>query len=180
MISQLTGQFENVTKDLSESAHSIKEITSNTKSLTHEDSNLSQLIRELRSAMVEDTQFKQLILKVSSTVENLEKSSEVMSNSTEQLVETTENLKKWILSERHFKESVDILLTRLDEYEKIVKYNGEFWTGTKKQMEEGISLIANASAQVRTQINSMNEVFYRELNDTLTSLDNLIQRYINR
>lgn len=180
MIAKLTNQFENVTQDLSSSSASIKEITLNTKSLTDENSNLSILIKELRGAMVDDTQFKQLIIKLSNTVEHLEKSSEVMNNSTDQLVETTENLKKWILSERHFKESVDILLTRLDEYEKIIKYNGDFWNGTKKQMEEGISLIANASGQIRTQINSMNEVFYRELNDTLTSLDNLIQRYINR
>jgi DNA repair ATPase RecN len=170
MIEKLTAQFHKVSKDFESSSSSIKTITENTQKLTDENSHLSSLIVELQKVMIEDTKYQEIITKLNSTIETL-------SLTTDEFEDATTKLQKWIQEEKKFKDSVDILITRLKEIEKIKDINGEFWTNTKKQFEEGVGIISKASSKLETDIKSINQLFYKELNDTLNSLDSLIQQF---
>jgi len=171
MISSLTEQFKVVSNDFSIASTSIKEITENTTKLTDDNSHLSALIQELQKVLIDDTKFENIITKLDSTIETVK-------TNTETFDETTNKLNDWIANEHNFKQSIDILIGRLQEIEKIKDINGEFWSNTKEQMEEGISVISSASKELRNNLDGIAEEFTEQLNQTLTSLDELIQRFM--
>lgn len=171
MIATLTEQFVKVSDDFVIASSSIKEITENTNKLTNDNSHLSELIQELQKVMVDDTKFQQIVGKLTGAID-------ILKENTETFDETTNKLNEWILNEKDFKQSVDILIIRLEEIEKIKDINGEFWSNTKTQLEEGVSLISNSSSELRNNLDSISEEFTGQLNQTLTSLDELIQRLI--
>ncbi len=172
MIATLTEQFKRVSEQFEISSNSIKEITNNTEKLTNENSHLSKLIQELQKVMIEDTKYQEIVNKLTNTIE-------ILKENTETFDETTNKLNEWILKEHNFKQSVDILITRLEEIERIKEINGEFWQQTKAQLNEGVSLISNASKELRNNLDNISEEFMEQLNQTLTSLDELIQRLVN-
>lgn len=178
IIQKLTEQFKSVSNDFVISSKSIKEITENTAKLTNENSSLNKLIVELQKVMIEDTKYQELIKNLTETINTLNTTSLTLNKTTEEFEGATDKLKTWISQEKRFKDSVDMLLKRLEEYEKIKSYSEEFWSGTKKQMEEGVSIIAKANSKLEKDIQSINQMFYKELNDTLNSLDNILQQYI--
>ncbi len=171
MILSLTEQFKTVSEDFKIASVSIKEITENTAKLTEDNSQLSRLIQELQKVLIDDTKFQEVITKLEGTIDTVKQN-------TESFDKTTNKLNDWIGKEHDFKQSVNILITRLKEIEKIKDINGEFWSNTKVQMEEGVSIIANSSTELRESLNSISEEFTEQLNQTLTSLDELIQRLI--
>lgn len=171
MISTLTQQFTKVADDFMTSAISLEEITANTTKLTNENSHLSKLIQELQKVMIDDTNFTKITEKLTETINTLKENTDTFD-------ETTNKLNDWIINERNFRDSVDILIARLEEIEKIKDINGEFWEQTKKQLNEGVGLITNASNQLRSNLDDISEEFIGQLNETLTSLDALIQRLI--
>ena len=171
MILSLTEQFKTVSEDFEIASVSIKEITENTAKLTEDNSQLSRLIQELQKVLIDDTKFQEVITKLEGTIDTVKQN-------TESFDKTTNKLNDWIGKEHDFKQSVNILITRLKEIEKIKDINGEFWSNTKVQMEEGVSIIANSSTELRESLNSISEEFTEQLNQTLTSLDELIQRLI--
>ena len=172
MIRSLTEQFIRVSGQFEISSNSIKEIIENTKKLTNENSHLSNLIQQLQKVMVEDNKYQEIVNNLSYTIEKLKEN-------TDKFDETTNKLNEWILKEHDFKQSVDILITRLEEIEKIKDINGEFWSQTKEQLNEGVSIIAIASRELRNNLDNISEEFTEQLNQTLTSLDLLIQRFAN-
>ena len=171
MISSLTEQFKGVSNDFSVASLSVKEITENTSRLTKENSHLSKLIEELQKVLIDDTKFQEITSKLESTIDTIK-------NNTETFDETTNKLNVWIGKEHNFKQSVEILINRLEEIEKIKDINGEFWNNTKTQMEEGVSILSNSSKELRNNLDNISEEFTEQLNQTLTSLDELIQRLI--
>ena len=170
MILSLTEQFKTVSEDFEIASVSIKEITENTAKLTEDNSQLSRLIQELQKVLIDDTKFQEVITKLEGTIDTVKQN-------TESFDKTTNKLNNWIGKEHDFKQSVNILITRLKEIEKLKDINGEFWSNTKVQMEEGVSIIANSSTELRESLNSISEEFTEQLNQTLTSLDELIQRF---
>lgn len=171
MISSLTDQFKAVSNDFGIASSSIKEITENTTKLTKDNSQLSKLIEELQKVLIDDTKFQEITSKLESTIETVK-------INTETFDETTNKLNEWIGKEHNFKQSVDILITRLEEIEKIKDINGEFWKNTKTQMEEGVTIISSSSKELRNNLDNISEEFTEQLNQTLSSLDELIQRLI--
>ena len=171
MITTLTTQFVKVSDDFVIASSSIKEITQNTTKLTNDNSHLSELIQELQKVMIDDKKFQEIVGKLTGTID-------ILKENTETFDETTNRLNDWILNEKSFKQSVDILITRLEEVEKIKDINGEFWNNTKAQLEEGVSLISNSSKELRNNLDGISEEFTEQLNQTLTSLDELIQRLV--
>ncbi|MDC9723800.1 MAG: MotA/TolQ/ExbB proton channel family protein [Urechidicola sp.] len=171
MIASLTEQFKMVSNDFTIASTSIKEITENTTKLTNDNSHLSALIQELQKVLIDDTKFENIITKLDSTIETVK-------TNTETFDETTNKLNDWIANEHNFKQSIDILIDRLEEIEKIKDINGEFWSNTKEQMEEGVSIISSSSTELRNNLDGIAEEFTEQLNQTLTSLDELIQRLV--
>ena len=173
MISSLTEQFKSVSKDFEIASVSIKEISENTTKLTEDNSQLSKLIEELQKVLIDDTKFQEIVTKLESSIDTIK-------TNTETFDETTNKLNDWIGKEHSFKQSVDILISRLKEIEDIKDINGEFWSNTKTQMEEGVSIISNSSLELRNNLDNISEEFTEQLNQTLTSLDELIQRLIEQ
>ena len=66
-------------------------------------------------------------------------------------------------------------MKKLDEINKIKDYNEEFWRETRKNMNEGVGIIANASKSLNSSVSTLNEEFYERLNNTLANLDACIQ-----
>ncbi|OQY38527.1 MAG: hypothetical protein B6229_05720 [Spirochaetaceae bacterium 4572_7] len=171
MVSSLTDQFFKVSDSFSTASTSIKDISDNTGRLVSSNGYLSELIKELQAVMVDDTKFKEIS-------NNLFDATDLVKTNIIAFDETTSKLNTWILSDKDFKDSIDILIARLQEVEKIKDINGEFWSNTKIQLEEGVSLITNSSTELRENLDNISEEFTGQLNQTLISLDELIQRLI--
>jgi len=171
MVTQLTEQFKSVSEDFKISSTSIKEITDNTNKLTNENSHLTNLIKELQKVMIEDTKYQEIVGKLTSTIETLKENTDAFD-------ETTNKLNDWVRNQMNFSDSVAELLVRLEEIENIKDINEIFWNNTKKQLNEGVGLIATASKSLSNDLENINAEFYARLNDTLQSLDTLIQRIV--
>jgi biopolymer transport protein ExbB/TolQ len=173
MIIQLTAQFTKVSEDFSISSNAMKEITINTTKLTDENSHLSQLIQALQKVMIDDTKYQEIVVKLTDAIDTLK-------DNTDAFDETTGKLNNWVKNQMNFSDSVAKLLTRLEGIEKIKDINEEFWNNTKKQMNDGVNVIANASKMLSNDLENINDEFYGRLNDTLQNLDTLIQRIITK
>lgn len=172
MITSLTEQFSAVSKDFTASSLAIKDITENTSKLTDENSLLSSLINELRKVMIEDTKYQEIVGKLTSTVDQIKENTNAFD-------ETTNKLNDWVKKQRDFSTSVGALLVRLEDIDKIKDVNEIFWKETKKQLNEGVSIIANSSKQLSKDVESINEEFYGRLNATFENLDAVMQRVVD-
>ena len=121
--------------------------------------------------MIDDTKFSEITSNLTNTVE-------ILKENTEAFDDTTNKLNEWIKSEHNFKDSVEILIDRLREIEKIKDINGEFWKNTETQLNKGLGVITQASNELRENLDEVNNEFKEQLNQTLVSLDELIQRII--
>ena len=171
MIGQLTNQFTKVSEDFQIASTSIKEITDNTNKLTNDNSHLTNLIEELQKVMIEDTKYQEIVNQLTSTINTLKENTEAFDG-------TTNKLNDWVRSQMNFSDSVTKLLTRLEKIDRIKDINEVFWENTKKQLNEGVSVIEKASKRLSNDVENINEEFYERLNDTLQNLDTLIQRII--
>lgn len=173
MIQKLTEQFIKVSEEFAITSIAIQEITQNTKQLTDENSKLAKLIIELQKVMIDDTKFQDIVNKLNSTIDTLKKNTDAFD-------ETTNKLNNWVKNQMNFSDSVAKLLTRLEEIEKIKDINEIFWNNTKKQLNEGVQIIEQASKRLSDDLKNINAEFYERLNDTFQNLDTLIQRIIEK
>ena len=171
MIGQLTTQFTKVSEDFQIASTSIKEITDNTNKLTNDNSHLTKLIEELQKVMIEDTKYQEIVNQLTSTINTLKENTKAFDG-------TTNKLNDWVRNQMNFSDSVAKLLTRLEKIDRIKDINELFWENTKKQLNEGVSVIEKASKRLSNDVENINEEFYERLNDTLQNLDTLIQRII--
>ena len=171
MITQLTGQFTKVSEDFQIASESIKEITKNTSKLTNDNSHLTKLIEELQKVMIDDSKFQEIVDQLTSTINTLKANTDAFD-------ETTNKLNDWVRNQMNFTDSIAKLLTRLEEIDRIKDINEVFWDNTKKQLNEGVSVIEKASERLSSDVENINQEFYERLNDTLQNLDTLIQRII--
>lgn len=167
----LINTFDKATANFENASESIKTITENTEKLTDKNSHLSNLIQELQKVMIEDTKFQEITNKLTATVDTVQ-------NNINSFDKTTNKLNKWVLNQMNFSDSVTKLLSRLEKIDKIKDVNDMFWKETKKQLNEGVSIISKANKKLSTDIDAINTEFYERLNDTLQNLDNLIIRII--
>ena len=171
MITQLTDQFKAVSNDFEIASGSIKEISKNTSKLTDSNSQLSKLIEELQKVMIEDTKYQEIVTQLTTTIDTLK-------SNTDSFDKTTEKLNNWVKNQMNFTDSISLLLTRLEKIEEIKDINDVFWNNTKKQLNEGVSIIENVNKKLSNDLEDINAEFYERLNNTLQNLDNLIQRII--
>jgi hypothetical protein len=171
MITQLTSQFSQVSTDLQLSATTMQEITTNTVKLTDSNSVLTALIQQLKAVMIDDVRFQDVTTKL------LDNATLLKAN-TEAFDETTGKLNEWVRDQYNFREGVAELINRLDEVAKIKGYSEEFWNDTRKQMKEGVGILNESSRELNDNLDNISETFTGQLNETLTSLDTLIQRII--
>jgi hypothetical protein len=167
-VQKLTEQFQKTTEMFNISAITLKEVALNTKALTADDSKLSQIVQELSRVMIEDGKFQEITNKLVTTIETLE-------NTTESFDETTSKLNEWVKTEKNFKEAAQILIAKLEEFRDL---NGDVWEKYRKEMRSAVSVIKETSTSLSEDLGNINSEFYERLNDTLTNLDQCIQRFV--
>lgn len=167
-VQKLTEHFQKTTEMFTISATTLKQVADNTKSLTDDDSKLSQLVDELRRVMIEDGKFQEIANKLTNTIETLE-------STTESFDETTSKLNEWVKTEKNFKEAAQILIAKLEEFRD---FNGDVWDKYRKEMNKAVSIVKETSTRLGGDLENINSEFYERLNDTLTNLDQCIQRFI--
>jgi biopolymer transport protein ExbB/TolQ len=167
-VHKLTEQFQKTTEMFTISASTLKQVAENTKSLTDDDSKLSQLVAELKRVMIEDGKFQEITDKLTNTIKTLE-------NTTESFDETTSKLNEWVKTEKNFKEAAQILIAKLEEFRD---FNGDVWDKYRKEMNKAVSIVQETSTRLGEDLENINSEFYERLNDTLTNLDQCIQRFV--
>lgn len=167
-VQKLTEQFQKTTEMFTISATTLKQVADNTKSLTDDDSKLSQIVAELKRVMIEDGKFQEITNKLSKTIETLE-------NTTDSFDETTSKLNDWVKTEKSFKEAAQILITKLEEFRD---FNGDVWDKYRNEMRKAVSIVKETSTKLGEDLENVNAEFYERLNDTLSNLDQCIQRFI--
>jgi chromosome segregation ATPase len=167
-VQKLTEHFQQTTEMFTISATTLKQVADNTKSLTDDDSKLSQLVDELRRVMIEDGKFQEITNNLTTTIETLE-------STTISFDETTSKLNEWVKTEKNFKEAALILIAKLEEFRD---FNGDVWDKYRKEMNKAVSIVKETSTRLGGDLENINSEFYERLNDTLTNLDQCIQRFI--
>ena len=102
---------------------------------------MTRLIEELQKVMIDDTKYQEIVLRLTSSVNTLKENTDAFD-------ETTNKLNEWVRNQMNFTDSVAKLLTRLEEIDRIKDINEVFWDNTKKQLNEGVSVIEVASKRL--------------------------------
>lgn len=173
MISSLTRQYKEMADNFEETSTSLERVKDDTESLVSEGGKLRQIVDALNEVMVEDERFIK-------TSEHLLKTAELSQSNMEAFEESTTALNNWVRKQRNFVDGVTILIKKLEDLSKIKDYNEEFWKGTKKQMEDGVSIISKGTQTLNTQLTSLDRSFYNRLSATLAELDNCITKMVDQ
>jgi anion-transporting ArsA/GET3 family ATPase len=164
----LTEQFQKTTTMFTIAATTLKDVAANTSVLTAEDSKLSQIIIALNRVMIEDKKFQEI-------TGNLVTTTEILKITTEHFDETTAKLNDGIKTEKNFKESAQIIITKLEDFRD---FNGDVWDKYRSEMSKAVGIVKETSTRLGEDLEKINAEFYERLNDTLQNLDQCIQRFI--
>lgn len=167
-IQKLTEQFQQTTEMFTISATILKEVALNTQSLTSDEGKLNQIVQQLNKVMIDDTKFQEITTKLTATINTLE-------NTTESFDKTTSKLNDWVVTEKNFKESALILISKLEEFKD---FNSDVWHNYRNEMTNAVSVIQKASSSISSDLDNINAEFIDSLNNTLQNLDLCIQRFI--
>lgn len=171
MITQLTEQFFTTSKQLKLTSDELQKLERIINTLVGSNGKFAEMIKELEAVLVNDH-------KLLNSTKALSKSTKDFTTSSAQFKDSSDQLMSWVNKQKEFNSGYEKVLTKLEEVEKIKDYNREFWRNTKKQMNEGVSIVKEGSQSLRKDLDKVNDAFYDRLNDTLESLDQLIKRII--
>ena len=160
----LIDQFKNVTSNIEKTSRNIQEISVSTKSLTDDNSVLAKMIVELQTVLVEDRKFTEAIEKLHKATTNVESSSNQLAD--------------YMKKEKGFQESINQLLEKLKEIEKIKDTNKEFWKDIELKMKEGVNIIAEGNKKLANDVNKLDSEFMKRLSDSFMSLDKVLQAMV--
>lgn len=171
MIQSLTAQYRQMAEDFEGTSTALTQVSEDTEKLISRGGTLSQLIEQLKAVMIDDTRFAQITSDLTDTV-NLTKSN------MQSFDDTTNRLNEWVRKQRDFNEGVQILIAKLEELNKIRDYGEQFWSDTKRHLDEGIGIIRQGSESLNKQLTSLDRQFYSRLSTTLAELDSCISAMI--
>jgi hypothetical protein len=86
-------------------------------------------------------------------------------------------LNQWVVNEYEFKQGVEILITKLEEFKD---FNGELWISYRKEMQEAVNIIKDTTSAFNDNVDNLNAEFYEMLSNTLENLDSYIVTLIER
>lgn len=165
-VKQLNDNYQQTTETFTITADKVTTLVKNVQDLTGEQGKLTNLIKELDKVMISDHKFTQITDKVAMSVDK-------MASATESFDETTNKLNDWIQHERNFKEAAVVLIAKLEEFRNL---NGSVWDNYRTEMQKSVGIIKDTSKTLDANLKNINQEFYERLNDTLTNLDECIQR----
>ena len=153
MISSLTKQYKQMADNFDATSTTLTKVGGDTKQLVSDGGKLRQIIDALNKVLIEDTKFIEISTKLADT-------ASLTKDNMEKFDESTNKLNEWVKKQRNFVDGVNLLINKLDEISKIKDYSEEFWKGTKKGMDDAVSMI-------RGSINSLNKEATKEITECL-------------
>lgn len=173
MISSLTLQYKEMSENFEATSTSLTRVKDDTTALVSEGGKLYQLVDALNQVIIKDERFINI-------TKELHETASLSKNNMESFNDSTQKLNEWIRKQRNFVDSVQTLIVKLEELNKIRDYGEQFWKGTKEKMEEGVNIIAKGSQTLNTQLTSLDRQFYGRLSATLAELDNCITKMVEQ
>jgi hypothetical protein len=167
-ITKLTEQFIDVSENLQISSKTLSEVASNTNELTKDNGKLNELIVSLQNVLINDTKFAEMTDKIDKAISSIKLA-------TDEFESVTNHVNNWAIKQSTFNEKIQIVILQLDEFKN---FNGTLWDSYRAEMNKSVNIIKEASAALNSDLNDINTQFYERLNDTLSNLDTLIQRFI--
>lgn len=172
MIERLTKQYNEMAKDFEGTSNTLVAVGNDTKALVSDGGKLKQIVNALNQVMVDDEKFIQITQNLSSSADSAKAANELF-------MENAQKLSVWLQKQKDFATAVAALINKLDEINKINDYSSQFWSETKKGMNESVNVLQTGSRQLQQQIGVINQSFYERLSATLGELDNLITSMLN-
>lgn len=173
MITSLTNQYKQMATEFEETSTTLTAVGNDTKNLVSDGGKLKQLIESLSKVLIEDEKFVEITKKLEDTVD-------LTKNNMTEFDQATRTLNEWVRKQRNFVDGVTALIEKLDELNKIRDYNEQFWSGTKRSLEEGVGFITEGSKSLNAQLKNLDAQFYTRLSATLAELDTCIQAMVNK
>jgi hypothetical protein len=172
MIASLTTQYKEMADNFEATSASLTQVKDDTTSLVSEGGKLRQIVDALNKVIVEDERFLEV-------TKSLQETANLSKDNMEKFDKSTNALNDWVRKQRHFVEGVQALIKKLEDLDKIRDYNEQFWSSTKKTMEQGVSIISNGTQELNKQLKSIDQQFYSRLSATLAELDNCISTMVD-
>ncbi len=169
-ITSLTTHFKETTELFSHSSAVLKEVAENTKQLVSDDSKLKEIVEQLNKIIIDDDKFISITTKLSNTVELVEKSTILYED-------TASKLNQWVVNEYEFKQGVEILINKLEEFKD---FNSGVWESYRKEMQTAVNIIKDTTSTLSDNVENLDAEFYERLSNTLENLDSYIVTLIER
>jgi hypothetical protein len=169
-ITSLTNHFKETTELFSHSSTVLKEVAENTKQLVSDDSKLKEIVEQLNKIIIDDDKFISITSKLSNTVELVEKSTILYED-------TASKLNQWVVNEYEFKQGVEILINKLEEFKD---FNSGVWESYRKEMQTAVNIIKDTTSTLSDNVENLDAEFYERLSNTLENLDSYIVTLIER
>jgi len=167
-IAKLTNQFIEVSENLQISSKTLSDVARNTNELTRDNGKLNELIVSLQNVLINDTKFAEMTDKIDRAITSVKLA-------TDEFEEVTSHVNNWANKQSTFNDKIQTVIVQLDEFKN---FNGTLWDSYRKEMNKSVGIIKEASESLNSDLTEINSQFYERLNDTLTNLDTLIQRFI--
>jgi hypothetical protein len=167
-IDKLTRQFIDVSENLQVSAKTLSEVAQNTKELTKDNGKLNELIVALQNVLINDTKFSEMTEKIDKALNSLQVA-------TTDFEDITSNVNNWANKQSSFNDKIQTVILQLEEFKN---FNGSLWDSYRKEMSNSVGIIKETSKSLNTDLTEINAQFYQRLSDTLSNLDELIQRFM--
>jgi len=167
-IAKLTSQFIDVSENLQISSKTLSDVAKNTNELTKDNGKLNELIVSLQNVLINDTKFAEMTDKIDKAITSVKLA-------TDEFEEVTSHVNNWANKQSTFNDKIQTVIVQLDEFKN---FNGTLWDNYRKEMNKSVSIIKEASDTLNSDLSEINTQFYERLNDTLTNLDELIQRFM--
>jgi hypothetical protein len=167
-IAKLTNQFIDVSENLQISSKTLSDVAKNTNELTKDNGKLNELIVSLQNVLINDTRFAEMTDKIDRAITSVKLA-------TDEFEEVTSHVNNWANKQSTFNDKIQTVIVQLDEFKN---FNGTLWDSYRKEMNKSVGIIKEASESLNSDLTEINSQFYERLNDTLTNLDTLIQRFI--
>jgi hypothetical protein len=167
-IAKLTSQFIDISENLQISSKTLSDVAKNTNELTKDNGKLNELIVSLQNVLINDTKFAEMTDKIDRAITSIKLA-------TDEFEEVTSHVNNWANKQSTFNDKIQTVIVQLDEFKN---FNGTLWDSYRKEMNKSVGIIKEASESLNSDLTEINSQFYERLNDTLTNLDTLIQRFI--
>jgi hypothetical protein len=167
-IAELTSNFLKTTQAFSITSDTLVEVARNTQALTSDNGKLNTMIKELNKVLIEDSKFQEVTKNLVHTVDTLTKT-------TNSFDETTNKLNGWVRTQMSFNDKAAVIIAQLEDFKNL---NGDVWEKYRGKMDESIGIITKASKSLGNDLDNINQQFVENLDTTLRSLDECIQRII--